>query len=155
MRRLQAGNDLRLALEAIDRGCGHRGIAGERVASDQFDRGRTSQHAMRGAPDLAHAAASKEHVESIAPEVVCATYFHSQAVDDTRRHVGEHDIRRIGQHEDRKELPDAQRRRRTDMDLLKVEERHERIRDHERDQCFARPRRNENREEHRPWHDAH
>jgi hypothetical protein len=78
---------------------------------------------------------------------VCSPYFHAQAVNDARCHVREHRIRRVGHHKDRNELPDAQRRRCTDVDLLKVEQRHERVRDHERDERFAWPRRNENRED--------
>src|SRR5437899_1560685 len=57
MRRAEAGDDLRFALEAPPRAVGYAGIlmSAERRANE-LDRGGSRQHAMPRPPDLAHAA---------------------------------------------------------------------------------------------------
>ncbi len=101
MRRLQRGDDVGLAPEALDP---YRGLLGERarVRADELDRGPSREHVVAGFPHLAHAAFTDGRDQTVAAERGRWLTNGRRAVEPSPNERGQH----RGQHVDAR--PDDQ-----------------------------------------------
>ena len=89
MGRAQIRRDFRLPAEPLDREVGRVAVPGaEHLGPDQLDGRRPGQHAVGSLVDLAHAPASQQFAQAIAPHFAGPGHFPTQAVDDPRAEIG-------------------------------------------------------------------
>ncbi len=96
---LEGGDGAGLALEALDGDLALvGGAAGGDVGADELDGGRALEHAMAGAPDLAHAALAEPGLELVGAELAGAGDLAAELVEGDRDPPGEkgHNVRDDG-----------------------------------------------------------